>query len=63
MFWGGAVGSCSIVSPLLPDPIFRKQPKNCHFGQIFGSLQNIGPGNNAATVNSATPKNCSLKLN
>jgi hypothetical protein len=51
------------VAALLPDPTFCKQPKNCHFGQIFGCLQNVGSGNNATTVKSATPKHCSLKLN
>jgi hypothetical protein len=52
-FW---VALLAVVA-LLPDPTFCKQPKNYHFGQIFGCLQN------AATVNSATPKHCSLKLN
>ena len=52
-FWGGT--ALLGVAAFLPDPTFCKQPKN-HFGQIFGCLQNVGSGNNAATVNSATPK-------
>jgi hypothetical protein len=48
------------VAALLPDPTFCKQPKNHHFGQIFGCLQT---GNNAATMNSTTSKYVSLKLN
>ena len=51
------------VAALLTDPTLCKQPQNYHFGQIFGCLQNVGSVNNAATVNSTTPKHCSLQLN
>ena len=49
----------STVAALLSDPTFYNQPKNCHFGQVFGCLQYVGSGNNTATADSSTPKHCS----
>ena len=38
------------VAALLPDPRFCKQPKNHHFEQIFGCLQDVGSGTNTAAL-------------
>ena len=45
-----------VVSAVLPDHKFCKQPKDWLKQQLFGCLQNLGSGNTAETVYNATVK-------